>query len=208
MKKDSPVYKQYLEFKLLHPEHILLFRCGDFYETYGDDAVTCARVLGITLTKSDYGDEYVGMAGFPHHALSTYLSKLIRSGNKVAICDPIPDKQHGLKMTKCEITETILPRKGITPEEAVDSHGTFYAKRWQSNGYYPIEKYVWDENEQNYEQFVRKTSKGKPYWRSWCFRCAGENSVEKRERLLYIFKNNPYILSFKPMKDTSNYDEK
>ena len=161
MKKDSSVYKQYLEFKLLHPEHILLFRCGDFYETYGDDAVTCARVLGITLTKSGYGDEYVGMAGFPRHALSTYLPKLIRSGNKVAICGPIPDKQHGLKMTKCEITETISPRKGITPEEAVDSHGTFYAKRWQSNGYYPIEKYVWDENEQNYEQFVRKTSKGK-----------------------------------------------
>lgn len=208
MKKDSPVYKQYLEFKQKHPDAILLFRCGDFYETYGDDAATCSRVLGITLTKNGYGDEYVGLAGFPHHALDIYLPKLVRAGYKVAICDPIePTKDR--KPVKHGITETVSPRKGITPLEAANSRGTFYVKRFQSNGYYPIDKYVWNESEQDYEHFVQKISQGKPYWRSWGFQCAYEKAVEDKIKfMLYFLENNPMIISFKPMKDTSSYDDK
>ena len=94
---ESPMMKQFRELKEKHPDAMLLFRCGDFYETYGDDAKEAAKVLGITLTwrtpskrhaPGDYSD---AMAGFPHHALDTYLPKLIRAGKRVAICDQLPD---------------------------------------------------------------------------------------------------------------------
>lgn len=80
------VLKTYRELKAKHPDALLLFRCGDFYEVYGDDAKVCAKVLGITLTFRDLG-EHIDMAGFPHHALDTYLPKIIRAGHRVAICD-------------------------------------------------------------------------------------------------------------------------
>ena len=83
----QPILKQYNDFKAKHPDAVLLFRCGDFYETYGDDAKTCADVLGITLTKRS--SDGVQMAGFPYHALDTYLPKLIRAGHRVAICDQL-----------------------------------------------------------------------------------------------------------------------
>lgn len=208
MKKDSPVYKQYLDFKKQHPEHIFLFRCGDFYETYGDDAAKIAKTLGITLTKNGYGDEYVAMAGFPHHALDGYLPKLVRAGHKVAICDPIV-VSNDKKLVKRGITETVEPRKGITPLEAANSRSTFYVKRLQSNGYYPIDKYVWNETEQDYEHFVQKTSQGKYYWRSWGFQSSCVETVEdKIKSMLYFLERNPMIISFNPMKDTRHYDDK
>lgn len=83
---NNPMMKQFRDLKAKHPERILLFRCGDFYETYEQDAADVAEVLGITLTK---GDDGVQMAGFPHHALDSYLPKLIRAGKRVAICDQI-----------------------------------------------------------------------------------------------------------------------
>ena len=102
--------KQFFDLKAKHPDAVLLFRCGDFYETYCDDAVTASRILGITLTKRNNGynkgDE---MAGFPHHALDTYLPKLIRAGKRVAICDQLEDPKLTKKLVKRGITELVTP---------------------------------------------------------------------------------------------------
>lgn len=82
-KKESPMMQQFRTLKEKHPDALLLFRCGDFYEVYGEDAKECARILGITLTKHK---EAIDMAGFPHHSLDPYLPRLIRAGKRVAIC--------------------------------------------------------------------------------------------------------------------------
>ena len=87
--EPTPIQKQFQELKAKHPEAVLLFRCGDFYESYMEDAEICAQVLGITLTKRS--SDKVSMAGFPYHALATYLPKLIRAGKRIAICDQIED---------------------------------------------------------------------------------------------------------------------
>ena len=100
----SPMMKQYYNLKGKHKDAVLLFRCGDFYETYEEDAEVCARVLGITLTFRDLG-RHVPMAGFPHHALDTYLPKLIRAGHRVAICDQLEDP----KLTKNLVKRGIMP---------------------------------------------------------------------------------------------------
>ena len=107
----TPMMKQFFDFKAKYPEALLLFRCGDFYETYCDDAVTASRILGITLTKRNNGAGVKGdeMAGFPHHALDTYLPKLIRAGKRVAICDQLEDPKLTKKLVKRGITELVTP---------------------------------------------------------------------------------------------------
>ena len=88
----TPMMKQFLELKAKHPDAIMLFRCGDFYETYSTDAIVASEILGITLTKRANGkDKQLEMAGFPYHALDTYLPKLVRAGRRVAICDQLED---------------------------------------------------------------------------------------------------------------------
>lgn len=109
--EDTPLLKQFFAVKAQHPEALLLYRVGDFYETYSDDAVTASKVLGLVLTKRSNGDkDPVAMAGFPHHAIETYLQKLIRSGFKVAICDQLEDPRlvHG-KLVKRGVTEILTP---------------------------------------------------------------------------------------------------
>ena len=121
---QTPMMRQFFSMKTKHPDALLLFRCGDFYETYGDDAVEASRILGITLTKRNNGGNSgdVAMAGFPHHALDTYLPKLVRAGKRVAICDQLEDPKKkraaikgkkGLtemdKMVKRGITELVTP---------------------------------------------------------------------------------------------------
>jgi len=103
--------KQFFDLKEKHPEALLLFRCGDFYETYCDDAVTASQILGITLTHRNNGAGVKGdeMAGFPHHALDTYLPKLIRAGRRVAICDQLEDPKLTKKLVKRGITELVTP---------------------------------------------------------------------------------------------------
>ena len=103
--------KQFFDLKAKHPDALLLFRCGDFYETYCDDAVEAARILGITLTKRNNGAGVKGdeMAGFPHHALDTYLPRLIRAGKRVAICDQLEDPKLTKKLVKRGITELVTP---------------------------------------------------------------------------------------------------
>jgi len=107
----TPMMKQFFDFKAKYPEALLLFRCGDFYETYCDDAVTASRILGITLTKRNNGAGAKGdeMAGFPHHALDTYLPKLVRAGKRVAICDQLEDPKLTKKLVKRGITELVTP---------------------------------------------------------------------------------------------------
>ncbi|MGN1263319.1 MAG: DNA mismatch repair protein MutS [Prevotella sp.] len=108
----TPMMKQFFDLKAKHPDALLLFRCGDFYETYCDDAVTAARILGITLTRRGNpvgGKTTTEMAGFPHHALDTYLPKLVRAGKRVAICDQLEDPKLAKKLVKRGITELVTP---------------------------------------------------------------------------------------------------
>ena len=114
-KKDNgltPMMKQFFDLKAKHPDAVLLFRCGDFYETYCEDAVTASRILGITLTRRGNGaggKTETEMAGFPHHALDTYLPKLVRAGKRVAICDQLEDPKLTKKLVKRGITELVTP---------------------------------------------------------------------------------------------------
>lgn len=102
--------KQYMEMKKKHPDAILLFRVGDFYETFSDDAVTASEILGITLTRRANGAaSYVELAGFPHHALDTYLPRLVRAGKRVAICEQLEDPKLTKKLVKRGITELVTP---------------------------------------------------------------------------------------------------
>jgi DNA mismatch repair protein MutS len=110
----TPLMKQYFEVKEKHPDAILLFRVGDFYETFLDDAVAASEILGITLTKRANGSaQSVQLAGFPHHALDTYLPKLIRAGKRVAICDQLEDPKATKKLVKRGITELVTPGVSI-----------------------------------------------------------------------------------------------
>ena len=107
--------KQFFEMKAKHPDALMLFRCGDFYETYSEDAVAASSILGITLTKRANGAaKSVEMAGFPHHALDTYLPKLIRAGRRVAICDQLEDPKTAKKLVKRGITELVTPGVAIS----------------------------------------------------------------------------------------------
>ena len=121
-KKDgelTPMMKQFFDLKAKHPDAVMLFRCGDFYETYCEDAITAAKILGITLTHRNNGAGVKGdeMAGFPHHALDTYLPKLIRAGKRVAICDQLEDPKLTKKLVKRGITELVTP--GVAMSDTV-----------------------------------------------------------------------------------------
>ena len=107
----TPMMKQFYSFKAQHPDALLLFRCGDFYETYSEDAVIAAKILGITLTKRNNGGsgDVTEMAGFPYHALDTYLPKLVRAGKRVAICDQLEDPKLTKTLVKRGITELVTP---------------------------------------------------------------------------------------------------
>lgn len=117
----TPMMKQFFDLKAQHPEAILLFRCGDFYETYCQDAVEASAILGITLTRrSNGGDSPTEMAGFPYHALDNYLPKLIRAGRRVAICDQLEDPKLTKKLVKRGITELVTP--GVALSDNVLNH--------------------------------------------------------------------------------------
>lgn len=118
---ETPLMKQYLEMKQKHPDAILLYRVGDFYETFSEDAITASEILGITLTKRANGyASTVELAGFPHHALDTYLPKLIRAGKRVAICEQLEDPKLTKKLVKRGITELVTP--GVALSDNVLNH--------------------------------------------------------------------------------------
>lgn len=118
---ETPLMKQYFDIKAKHPDAILLFRVGDFYEMYGEDAVIGAEILGIVQTKRANGvGQHVEMAGFPHHALDSYLPKLVRAGKRVAICDQLEDPKMTKKLVKRGITELVTP--GVSINDNILNH--------------------------------------------------------------------------------------
>ncbi|MFA7135876.1 MAG: DNA mismatch repair protein MutS, partial [Bacteroidales bacterium] len=107
---DTPLMRQYFSIKAKHPTAILLFRVGDFYETFGEDAITASKVLGIVLTRRANGTaSHVELAGFPHHSIDSYLPKLVRAGYKVAVCDQLEDPKLTKKIVKRGVTELVTP---------------------------------------------------------------------------------------------------
>ena len=124
----TPMMKQYYDFKAQCPEALLLFRCGDFYETYGDDAVTASKVLGIVLTRrSSAMAEAIPMAGVPYHAIDTYLPKLIRAGYKVAICDQLEDPKLAKNIVKRGVTEIVTPGIAFGDQMLTQKENNFLA---------------------------------------------------------------------------------
>lgn len=118
---ETPLMKQYFDIKAKHPDAVLLFRVGDFYEMYGEDAIVGAEILGIVQTKRANGTaQFVEMAGFPHHALDTYLPKLVRAGKRVAICDQLEDPKMTKKLVKRGITELVTP--GVSINDNILNH--------------------------------------------------------------------------------------
>jgi DNA mismatch repair protein MutS len=118
---ETPLMKQYMEIKSKHPDAILLFRVGDFYETFSEDAIVSSEILGITLTRRANGSaQFVELAGFPHHALDTYLPKLVRAGKRVAICDQLEDPKLTKKIVKRGITELVTP--GVSINDNILNH--------------------------------------------------------------------------------------
>ncbi len=118
---ETPLMKQFFEIKSQHPDAILLFRCGDFYETFSDDAIDASEILGITLTRRANGSaKSVELAGFPHHALDTYLPKLVRAGKRVAICDQLEDPKLTKKIVKRGVTELVTP--GVSYSDTTLNH--------------------------------------------------------------------------------------
>ena len=125
----TPMMKQFFDLKSKHPDALLLFRCGDFYETYCDDAVNASKILGITLTRRNNGSSKgsTEMAGFPHHALDTYLPKLIRAGRRVAICDQLEDPKLTKKLVKRGITELVTPGVAMSDNVLNNKENNFLA---------------------------------------------------------------------------------
>ena len=108
--KETPLMKQYNQIKAKYPDALLLFRVGDFYETFGEDAIKAADILGIILTKRGAGStSETELAGFPHHSLNTYLPKLVRAGCRVAICDQLEDPKMTKTIVKRGVTELVTP---------------------------------------------------------------------------------------------------
>ena len=125
----TPMMQQFFSLKAKHPDALLLFRCGDFYETYCDDAIEASQLLGITLTQRNNGKngKNDAMAGFPHHALDTYLPKLIRAGKRVAICDQLEDPKLTKKLVKRGITELVTPGVAMTDNVLLNKENNFLA---------------------------------------------------------------------------------
>lgn len=125
---ETPMMKQFNEIKLQHPDAVLLFRCGDFYETFSDDAIKASEILGITLTRRANGKaSSVELAGFPHHALDTYLPKLVRAGCRVAICDQLEDPKQAKTIVKRGVTEVVTPGVSYSDTTLHHKENTFLA---------------------------------------------------------------------------------
>src|SRR5690606_1963632 len=135
-KKQTPLMQQYNSIKAKYPGALLLFRVGDFYETFGDDAVTAAKILGIVLTKRGNGSESeTALAGFPHHSLETYLPKLVRAGQRVAICDQLEDPKQTKTIVKRGVTELVTPgvsyNENIVPQKSNNYLASVYMDKLQ-----------------------------------------------------------------------------
>ncbi len=126
-KKVTPLMQQYNSIKTKHPDALLLFRVGDFYETFGDDAVKAAEILGIVLTHRNNGGDQTALAGFPHHSLNTYLPKLVRAGQRVAICDQLEDPKQTKSIVKRGVTELVTPGVALNDDILSAKQNNFLA---------------------------------------------------------------------------------
>ena len=126
-KKVTPLMKQYNAIKAKHPDALLLFRVGDFYETFGEDAVRSAKILNITLTARNNGGDRTELAGFPHHSLNTYLPKLVKAGCRVAICDQLEDPKQTKKIVKRGVTELVTPGVALNDDILQSKSNNFLA---------------------------------------------------------------------------------
>ena len=126
--KETPLMKQYNEIKRKYPDACLLFRVGDFYETFGDDAIRASKILGITLTKRGAGSQTeTALAGFPHHSINTYLPKLVKAGLRVAICDQLEDPKMTKTIVKRGVTELVTPGVSMNDEVLQSRSNNFVA---------------------------------------------------------------------------------
>ena len=125
---ETPLMKQYFSIKAKYPDAILLFRVGDFYETFGEDAIVASNVLGIVLTRRANGSAaFVELAGFPHHSIDSYLPKLVRAGYKVAVCDQLEDPKLTKKIVKRGITELVTPGVSYNDQLLSNSENNYLA---------------------------------------------------------------------------------
>ena len=120
--KTTPLMEQYFKMKAKHPEAIMLFRVGDFYETFGEDAVKASRALGITLTSRNNGGKDIELAGFPYHSMDVYLPRLVRAGYRVAVCEQLEKPSPENKIVRRGIVEVVTP--GVTTDEKLLDHKT------------------------------------------------------------------------------------
>ena len=119
--------KQYTSIKSKHPDALLLFRVGDFYETFGQDAIDTSKILGIILTKRSNGSSNIELAGFPYHSLNTYLPKLVKAGKRVAICEQLEDPKKTKKIVKRGVTELITPGVSYNDQILENTKNNFLA---------------------------------------------------------------------------------
>ena len=126
-KKQTPLMKQYASIKSKYPDALLLFRVGDFYETFGEDAIEASKILGIILTKRANGSSNIELAGFPYHSLNTYLPKLVKAGKRVAICEQLEDPKMTKKIVKRGVTELITPGVSLNDQILDESKNNFLA---------------------------------------------------------------------------------
>jgi len=132
---ETPLMKQYNSIKGKYPDALLLFRVGDFYETFGEDAVSASKALGIVLTKRRNGAAaFIDLAGFPHHSLDTYLPKLVRAGHRVAICDQLEDPKLTKKIVKRGVTELVTPGVSLNDNVLEQKKNNFLAAVHQETG--------------------------------------------------------------------------
>ena len=136
---ETPLMRQYNSFKAKYPDALLLFRVGDFYETFGEDAIRASKILDIVLTRRANGSAaYVELAGFPHHAIDTYLPKLVRAGLRVAICDQLEDPKLAKTIVKRGITELITPGVSYNDKILETRQNNFLASVHVSDKYFGI----------------------------------------------------------------------
>ena len=132
---ETPLMKQHKEIKARYPDAVLLFRVGDFYETFGEDALVASRVLGITLTKRANGSaSHIELAGFPHHSVDTYLHKLVKAGYRVAICDQLEDPKAAKGIVKRGVTELVTPGVATNDKLLENKTNNFLAALHLSDG--------------------------------------------------------------------------
>ena len=130
MAKETPLMKQYNQIKSKYPDALLLFRVGDFYETFGEDAVKAAHTLDIVLTNRNNGSERSELAGFPYHSINTYLPKLVKAGYRVAICDQFEDPKLVKGIVKRGVTELVTPGVALNDDILQSKNNNFLASVW------------------------------------------------------------------------------